>query len=392
MVFIKGKRKSKSPLGAIATLIGTTIGAGILGIPYVVAKSGLLYGLFLIIFIGVIILFVNLFFGEIVLRTKGNHQVPGYAEKYTGKFGKFFIVLSFIIGVYGAVIAYTIKSGEFLMYVFNGSNSFPYSLAFFAVMSVVIYFGIRAVEHSELVLVGSFILVILIVFFLGLKSVDLSNFDLVHPKYLFLPYGVILFAFLATGSIPEMKEQLTHYRKKIKNAIILGTIVPIIVYLAFAIVVVGITGKDTTTGAIEGLANVIKNPTVIKGAFIFGILAMATSFIALGRALKEMYMFDFGFKKFHSYLFTVMIPALLFLLLYFTGNSSFINILGIAGAISGGIAGAIIVWMYIRAKRLGDRQPEFSIKLNKPFAWFIILVFIIGVILKLLEVFGVLRF
>ena len=62
---------------AVATLVGGTIGAGILGIPYVVAKSGLLTGIVDIILIGAAILVVNLYMGKIVLRTKMTPAMVG---------------------------------------------------------------------------------------------------------------------------------------------------------------------------------------------------------------------------------------------------------------------------------------------------------------------------
>ncbi len=71
---------------AVTTLIGTIIGAGVLGIPYVIAKSGFLYGSILIIAIGLAFLVLNLFVGEIVLRTKGQYQLTGYMEKYLGNY------------------------------------------------------------------------------------------------------------------------------------------------------------------------------------------------------------------------------------------------------------------------------------------------------------------
>ena len=70
------------------TLTGTIIGAGILGLPYVFSKSGFFIGAFWLIFLGFVMLFVNLCLGEVSLRTKKIHQLPGYAEKYLGKSGK----------------------------------------------------------------------------------------------------------------------------------------------------------------------------------------------------------------------------------------------------------------------------------------------------------------
>jgi len=75
----------RSVLEASATLIGTTIGAGILGIPYVIAQSGFLIGLFYILFLGLVMLTLNLYIGEVVLQgailkklTQGDPQKTSY--------------------------------------------------------------------------------------------------------------------------------------------------------------------------------------------------------------------------------------------------------------------------------------------------------------------------
>ena len=49
--------------GAIATLVGCIIGAGVLGMPYVIAQAGFLTGMLAIVFLGIIVLFVYLYLG-----------------------------------------------------------------------------------------------------------------------------------------------------------------------------------------------------------------------------------------------------------------------------------------------------------------------------------------
>src|SRR3990167_1848687 len=85
---------------AITSLIGTIIGAGILGLPYVISQVGLFYGAILIVLLGLAFLGINLFLGEIVLRTNGKHQLTGYAEKYLGPKGKKIMAFSFFIRIF----------------------------------------------------------------------------------------------------------------------------------------------------------------------------------------------------------------------------------------------------------------------------------------------------
>lgn len=118
---------------AIAVLIGTIIGAGIFSLPYVIVKIGFIPGLLYLIGLGFVVLILNLCYGEIVLRTKKNHQLPGYAGIYLGKWGKLIAILATSIGFYGALLVYLIMAGDFLHSILGNSftlSSFNYSLIF----------------------------------------------------------------------------------------------------------------------------------------------------------------------------------------------------------------------------------------------------------------------
>ncbi len=144
---------------ATATMIGTIIGAGVLGIPYVIAKSGFLYGTLLILVIGLAFLFLNLFAGEIVLRTKEQHQLTGYMEKYLGPWGKNLMMFSMVFGIYGALTAYLIGEGQVLKTIFGGS-AWIYTLIFFVIVGIIIFRGAKAMGKVELVMISLLVVVV----------------------------------------------------------------------------------------------------------------------------------------------------------------------------------------------------------------------------------------
>ena len=85
---------------ASSELIGTIVGAGFLGIPYVVSKSGFTLGLIHMMIIGIVITLTMLYLGEIIQRTRSSHQLPGYAERYLGKEGKRLMSFSVSFGIF----------------------------------------------------------------------------------------------------------------------------------------------------------------------------------------------------------------------------------------------------------------------------------------------------
>jgi len=366
----------KELLEAIATLAGTVIGAGILGIPYIVQKTGFMVGLAYIIIIGLSVMIVNLCLGEVVLRTEGKHQLTGYAQKYLGKYGKWLMTFSMVVGIYGALTAYTIGEGSSFSAIFGGS-SIVYGLIFFAIMMVLIAIGLKAIERSEIILNILKISTFAVIVFLALSSkfFDFSNLSQVNLSNMFLPYGVILFAFLGAAAIPELKEELEKNKKDLKKAIVFGSLIPLIIYAIFTFIVIAVNGASTTEIATIGFGELFgKNMLIIVN--IFAIITMATSFVALGLALREMYEYDFKLKNYIAFGLVGIVPLAIFL----SGWHSFVNTLGITGAVAGGIEGILLILMFWKAKKLGKRKPEYEIKINKFVGSLLIAIFIAGIV------------
>lgn len=372
--------------GAIATLIGVIIGAGILGIPYAVSKAGLITGLIDIVVIGLIILLLNLFVGELSLRTKGTrHQLTGYIGRYLGKKAEVLMTASMLVGIYGALLAYLIGEGEALAAIFGGLP-LHYSLGFFFVASSIVYFGLRAVENSEKILVFGLLGVVLLLILLAFLNFNPENITAFDAKKIFLPYGVILFAFVGAAAIPVMREELRENRKYLKKAIIIGSIIPIIVYFLFALAIVSMTGLKTTEIATIGMGELLGVYAILLGN-LYAILAMLTSFLALALALKEIYNYDYKINEKLSWLMTTLVPLGLFLILYYLNKLSFIKTIGITGAFAGGIDGILVVLALWVAKKKGDRKPEYSISYHKIIGAILLIIFILGIIDQAIRLF-----
>lgn len=363
------------------TLIGTTVGAGILGIPYVVAKAGFFYGLILIIVIGLAFLFLNLFAGEVVLRTKKQHQLAGYAEKYLGKKGKVLVTISTLLTIYGALIAYLIGEGATLYSVFSFGSPVLYTFIFFSVTFLIVYRGIKTTGNMEFFLILLLLLVVALIGILSFDKISILNFSVTNWQYLFLPYGVILFSFMALPAIPEMSEELGKEKKFMKGAIIAGSVIPIILYLIFCTVIVGVVGLNNfellhSNERIATIAlSVYSHQLLGLFANLLAIIAMFSSFLALSLALMEMYHFDYNISRKKALALTFLPPLVLAL----SGLATFISVLGFTGAIAGGFEAILMILMYWRAKKLGDRKPEYQMGRHYFLGSLLILIFAGGI-------------
>lgn len=373
---------NKKVLQAIAILVGITVGAGILGIPYVVAQSGLIIGIIHLVVIGAAILILNLYVGEVALRTKGIHELIGYSQKYLKGFSRFLMKPLFILGAYGALIAYLIGEGQSLAAIFNINNPLLFTTIFFILMSVLLLSGLKALERSELILASLFFLVVIIIAVLSLPKADVTNLQYTNPAKAFIPYGVILFAFIGSSAIPEMREELANNKKQLKKAIIIGSILPFFIYLIFTLSVLAVTGVNTTEIATIGLGNILGEKMLLIGN-IFAVLTMATSFIAIGFALKWNYQYDYKLSNITSFILTCFIPYIIVLL----NITTFIKTLALTGALIGGLQGILIISIYRNAKNKGERNPEYSLKLPKALDYFIMTLFILGIFYTIYQFF-----
>jgi len=365
---------------ALAVLIGTIVGAGIFGIPYTISKSGIIPGFFYFSILGLATLFSHLFFGEIVLRTKERYRLIGYSRKYLGKFGEILITFSTIFGMTGVLLAYIILGGDFLRIIFSplfNLPSFYFSLIFWLILSYFIFLGLKLIAPAEVFTNLSFFLIILIVFSFLLTKFDLKNLSLINFQHLFLPYGVILFALAGWSAIPEMAEILknSQERKSFKKIIILATIIVIILYLLFSLGVVGVSGENTSPEVLSGLVPFLGKKIIILGA-LFGVITLADSFLIIGLYLRNTLIYDYNFPKILAFLISSGLPLFLFLI----GFRKFIEVIGFVGTVIGGIEGIVIILIFSKIKKLGDREPEYSLKIPSILIYFLIIVFVLGAI------------
>jgi len=229
------------------TLTGTIIGAGILGLPYVFAKSGFLGGLFWLITIGAVMIFANLCLGEIALRTKGRHQLSGYAEKYLGKWGKRAMFFAMLFGIYSALLAYLVGEGESLSKLLPGNiNPLILGIGFWIIMTLLLREGLKGLKKIETWGVIAIITIILGIFIRFLPQIQTSNLMTWDQPNIALPIGIVIFALMGFTSISELREEIRGQEKLLKKAIILGSIIPIILYVLFSATVIGVLGKNIT--------------------------------------------------------------------------------------------------------------------------------------------------
>ena len=137
---------------SIATLSGTIIGVGLFSLPYITSKVGVLVMLGYFLVLGALVILVHLFFGELSLKTPDYKRLPGFAKFHLGSWGEKIAIISTILGIFGAILAYLIVGGEFLTElfspIFGGGNLF-WTIIYFLAGAILIFLGIKTIAKVE---------------------------------------------------------------------------------------------------------------------------------------------------------------------------------------------------------------------------------------------------
>ncbi len=338
---------------AIAAMAGTIIGAGIFGLPYIFVKAGFWTGVAVLAVITFTMIVIELMIGEITLRTSGQQQLTGYISKYAGKFWGGFASFVLIAAIIGSLTAYFISLGETMSAVLGG-NFIVWGIIFYLLGGLLIYFGIQLIKKVEFTLTLIMLVLVFVIFVLSAGRLNPHNFSAFDWTRLLIPYGVILFACSDTVVIPTLRKILERREKLLKKSIIIGSLIPALIYFLFVYFVVGACGQGTTEIATLGLNKIVGNG-VLTWSNIFAFFAIATSLLTLGLALKDIFRLDFKIKNFWAWFLTFFPP----LLIYFLGAQDFIKILTFVGALGFGLNGAVYIFTFWRARQFGDRQPEY---------------------------------
>lgn len=375
-------RKQIDLLEAVALIVSATVGAGVLGIPFIVAQVGVPVGLLYIVVLGLLMMSLNLLLGELSARTQGTFQLAGLAKMYLGTPGKWLMSGLVYTGGLGSLLIYIIGVGQTLTALFGG-NPFGWSVFFFSVMAVLVGLGMRTVKVVEFILTIILIAVVLII-----AAWSLPHFNVVHvthfnPVYLFAPYGVILYAFSCAGAMPETHAILVDKDKTFRKAIVYASLVTIVMYVLFAFMVVGVTGTATTQVATIGLGERL-GPFVHILGNVFAVISMGTGFLMGAMIMRDSLTWDYKMPKIVSTILVLGLPFGCFLL----GVKEFIKVMDFIGGVLLSTELILIALMYWLAKKKGHlKKSPFQVGHSLILLALLLLAFSIGAVYSIFVLF-----
>ncbi|MFP2770544.1 aromatic amino acid transport family protein [Oceanisphaera sp. KMM 10153] len=355
-----------SSMETIGIIVGTNIGAGIMGMAYAARNAGFLPLLVCLAIACVFCIITMLYVAEASLRTQGNKQLSGLSKRYLGPVGGWLIFMAVAANSYGALVAYMTGSGN-IMTEFFGSYGMTRelgSLLFFIPSVLVLYLGLKALGVGERLISSGMVVLVLVLIGATLvhRNTELNHLWQTQWQYMVPVFNLAVFVFGAQFLVPELVRGNRTTAHKLPRLIIIGMVITFALVAAVPASVIALVGQENLTEVATLSWGSSLGSWAYYVANTFALMAMLTSYWGLGGCLFTN-MFDHfrlgnGTNKARRVMVLAAVSIPPFILAY-SGIGSFVNALYFAGTFGGVLMGIIPILLLRASRRHGEKQPEF---------------------------------
>lgn len=350
------KNKQLTIVESACIITGYGIGGGVMAMPYLAQRNGLLVSLFILAAAFLASFVLHVMIAELAVKSGGGSQIIEVFSRYLfrGKYKKlltlaFFVIMALVL--FTNLAAYISGAAEIISELL-GISLWLSRLLFYVAAASVVLFGLKAVGVSEKLAVGIIFLLV------GL----LACFSLLHIRNP-LPvkagslteglayFGMAMFAFSAFFSVPQAAAGLGGDGKKVRKAVFLGLLNNVILITVITVCAL-ISSAQVTEVAMIGWSRGIGSWAEIVGS-LFTILAMLTTYWSISLALADIVEEQLKLSKRLCW----VIATLPSLALTFAGLGGFMEFMRLAG----GLIAILIALMVVPAFGKASREPGGSL-------------------------------
>ncbi len=370
--------EAKRTWGATFLVSGCCIGAGMIGLPVKSALAGFLPSS---LAMGLCYLFTTmtgLLLLEATLWFDGSVNLPSIVEKVLGKGGKALTLVLFLF-LFGCLfVAYLDGGGALFAEILSALFGYPFSrvagiLTCLGFVGGVTYAGTRLVDGLNRGLLLGLGISYVILVLLGLPRMQAENLGHADWKAMIGTIPLLLICFGYQNLVPSLCDYLGRNLKALRFAIIVGNLIPLLFYLLWDVVILGLLSPEQkgltqeATMVSELLQGAAQSVTILFFIKSFSLFAILTSFLPSAMSCVD-FLKD-GFKEtFHTeqknkgVLYAlVFIPPLLCSLLF---PHLFLRALSFAGGfidiVLFGILPAMVILIGRRVKKMKGPYQVFG--------------------------------
>lgn len=361
-------------VGGILLVSGTSIGAGMLAIPVISSFAGFVPS-FVALFLCWLFLYITAqFVLDVTLAFPGEVNMITMADRTLGLGGKAICWITYLLLLYSLTAAYIAGSAPLFLkaigYLTGTSppswvGAFPLLFLF----GLFVYLGTHVVDWvNRLLMAGLIVCYILLIAFLP-PHLQPNLLQHVDAKAIWIAIPVIITSYGFHIIIPTLTTYLNHDVKKLRLTLLIGSLIPFIVYAIWEFLILGVIPMQGEHGLIAAykagqtgaasLSHVLQNNWIPAAASAFALFAIVTSFLGVSLSLSDFLTDGFHMKRFSlgrelACLLTFL-PPLLFVLTYPRGFILALQFAGIFVAILLCVLPAAMAWKLPQYRTLSRR-------------------------------------
>jgi len=352
-------------LGGILLVTGTSIGGGMLSLPIITAQTGLFNSSLLFILCWALMTFTALLTLEVNLCFPKNWNVVSIAKATLGRSGEIISWTIYLFFLYSLVSAY-IAGGRDVLYgiLTTLGIKVPISLCgilFILSFTFIIRSGINSVEmFNRFIMILKSLLIFLLILYIS-PHVDYKNYLQYNTSPSIPPISIIITSFGFSIIIPSLRIYFNDDVKKLRLAIIIGSLLPLICYIIWNAVILGTiplndkyglnqlrNNNQPISSLLEAIIYYTQAENIALLSRLFVSISILTSFVCVSLALSD-YLAD-GFKidktNKSKWLttFSTFIPPFLFVTFFPKVFILFLTLAGLFCIILQGLMPIIMAW------------------------------------------------
>ncbi|MDR0968766.1 MAG: hypothetical protein LBL99_04025 [Holosporaceae bacterium] len=395
---------AQKQIGAILLVAGTSIGSGMIALPMVLAKLGIIPSVIVMLVVWASSYKCSLASLELNLQSKKGLPLPALGRKFSGRKAEAIGAISLKTLLYSLLAVYIYglasiaqKLADFYWRADVSALSPATYIAFGT--AAILLLPIKWIDYVNRIAFAGLLAIFLMLLCGIVASVDSSRLPLFISASPSCVYSVLSVAFTSFG-FHVIFHTLANYceldAKTLKKAFFYGSLIPAAVYIAWTYGVLGVlyganetfyaqmsAGQKDVGDLIKELSSISSLPNVRLLVWLLSISAILTSILGVGAALADSLDFMLKDKITSKFVRKTTCSALAVAPSYVAAiaiPNAFIKIFGFAGAILSIIAIFMPIYLFYKANIKRLYYKELSKK------WLTALILLFGILVALSEI------
>lgn len=226
-------------IGATLIVAGTTIGAGMLGLPMVAVKFGILKSIFFLCFMWMVMCYSALLQAKVLCNTPGAMSIASLAYAHLGTWARIVGGICLLILFYALLTAY-LSGASSIISNFEIVKIEPHQIALIITAFMIALFSakIKLIDMTNrlifIVKLGALIAVLITLSNI-VETKDINKLPKLDDAHVATAVLIFFISFGFHGSIPALVKYLNHHYPSIRKSLIIGSSIPLVLFIFWTV-------------------------------------------------------------------------------------------------------------------------------------------------------------